>query len=42
MDIIVGTQNLSDAFEWDLDSVVSPEDFAASYVKELGLSGEYM
>jgi SWI/SNF-related matrix-associated actin-dependent regulator of chromatin subfamily B protein 1 len=41
VDIIVGTQNLSDTFEWDLNSSVSPEEFALLYVKELGLSGEF-
>jgi len=41
VDIIVATQNLSDTFEWDLNSDVSPEEFALSYIKELGLSGEF-
>lgn len=41
VDIIIGTQNLTDTFEWDLNSGVSPEEFAASYVRELGLSGEF-
>jgi SWI/SNF-related matrix-associated actin-dependent regulator of chromatin subfamily B protein 1 len=41
VDILVGTQNLTDSFEWDLNSNVSPEEFAASHVKELGLSGEF-
>ncbi|KAK4684761.1 SWI/SNF-related matrix-associated actin-dependent regulator of chromatin subfamily B member 1, partial [Tremellales sp. Uapishka_1] len=41
VDIIVGTQNLSDSFEWDLNSSVTPEEFAASYVKDLGLNGEF-
>ncbi|WRT70508.1 uncharacterized protein IL334_007506 [Kwoniella shivajii] len=41
VDIIIGTQNLSDSFEWDLNSTVSPEEFAISYVTELGLSKEF-
>ncbi|ORX41203.1 hypothetical protein BD324DRAFT_613614 [Kockovaella imperatae] len=41
VDIILGTQNLTDTFEWDLNSVVTPEEFAALHVKELGLSGEF-
>lgn len=41
VDIILGTQNLSDTFEWDLNSAATPEEFAALYVKELGLSGEF-
>jgi len=41
VDIIVATQNLSDTFEWDLNSTVTPEEFALSYGKELGLSGEF-
>jgi len=41
VDIIVATQNLSDTFEWDLNSNVTPDEFAHSYVKELGLSGEF-
>lgn len=42
VDIMVGNQNLSDTFEWDLNSEVQPEEFAASYCRELGLSGEFM
>ena len=42
IDIMVGTQNLSDTFEWDINSEVTPEEFAASYCRELGLSGEFM
>lgn len=42
LDIIVGTQNLSDTFEWDLNSSVSPEEFAASYCTDLGLGGEFV
>lgn len=42
LDIMVGTQNLSDTFEWDLNSTVPPEEFAASYCRDLGLSGEFM
>ena len=41
VDIIVATQNLSDTFEWDLNSSITPEEFAHSYVAELGLSGEF-
>jgi SWI/SNF-related matrix-associated actin-dependent regulator of chromatin subfamily B protein 1 len=41
VDIIIGTQNLTDTFEWDLNSAVTPEEFAANYVMELGLSGEF-
>lgn len=41
IDIIVGTQNLSDTFEWDLNSEVTPEEFARLYCVELGLSGEF-
>ncbi|WVR08434.1 hypothetical protein IAU60_005489 [Kwoniella sp. DSM 27419] len=41
VDIIIGTQNLSDSFEWDLNSTVSPEEFAANYVTELGLNLEF-
>jgi SWI/SNF-related matrix-associated actin-dependent regulator of chromatin subfamily B protein 1 len=41
VDILVGMQNLVDSFEWDLNSSVTPEEFAASHVKELGLSGEF-
>ncbi|RXK41701.1 hypothetical protein M231_00936 [Tremella mesenterica] len=41
VDIIVGTQNLSDTFEWDLNSSVTPEEFASSHCSELGLSGEF-
>lgn len=42
LDIMVGTQNLSDTFEWDLNSTVPPEEFAASYCRDLGLSGEFV
>lgn len=42
LDIMVGTQNLSDTFEWDVNSPVPPEEFAASYCRDLGLSGEFM
>ncbi|KAK8850360.1 hypothetical protein IAR55_004278 [Kwoniella newhampshirensis] len=41
VDIIIGTQNLTDSFEWDLNSAVTPEEFAASYITELGLSLEF-
>jgi len=42
IDIIVGTQNLVDTFEWDLNSEVTPEEFAQSYCVDLGLSGEFV
>lgn len=42
VDIMVGNQNLSDSFEWDLNSEVQPEEFASAYCRELGLSGEFM
>lgn len=42
VDIMVGSQNLSDTFEWDINSEVTPEEFASSYCRELGLSGEFM
>jgi SWI/SNF-related matrix-associated actin-dependent regulator of chromatin subfamily B protein 1 len=41
VDILVGTHNLSDSFEWDLASPVTPEEFAALHCKELGLGGEF-
>jgi SWI/SNF-related matrix-associated actin-dependent regulator of chromatin subfamily B protein 1 len=42
IEILVGNQNLTDTFEWDLNSPVTPEEFAYSYCTELGLSGEFM
>lgn len=42
LDIIVGTQHLTDVFEWDLNSSVTPEEFAACYSQDLGLSGEFI
>jgi SWI/SNF-related matrix-associated actin-dependent regulator of chromatin subfamily B protein 1 len=42
VEILVGNQNLTDTFEWDLNSEVTPEEFAYSYCTELGLSGEFM
>lgn len=42
VEILIGNQNLTDTFEWDLNSEVTPEEFALSYCTELGLSGEFM
>lgn len=42
VEILIGNQNLTDTFEWDLNSEVTPEEFAYSYCTELGLSGEFM
>jgi SWI/SNF-related matrix-associated actin-dependent regulator of chromatin subfamily B protein 1 len=42
IDIIVGTQNLVDTFEWDLNSKVTAEEFAQSYCIDLGLCGEFV
>jgi len=42
VEILIGNQNLTDTFEWDLNSLVTPEEFALSYCTELGLSGEFM
>jgi SWI/SNF-related matrix-associated actin-dependent regulator of chromatin subfamily B protein 1 len=42
VEILIGNQNLTDTFEWDLNSEVTPEEFAHSYCTELGLSGEFM
>ena len=42
VEILIGNQNLTDTFEWDLHSEVTPEEFAHSYCTELGLSGEFM
>ncbi|CAE6370089.1 unnamed protein product [Rhizoctonia solani] len=42
VDVIVGTMNLTDQFEWDInDPHNSPEEFAEVYCKELGLGGEF-
>ncbi|CUA72931.1 SWI/SNF chromatin-remodeling complex subunit snf5 [Rhizoctonia solani] len=42
VDVIVGTMNLTDQFEWDInDAHNSPEEFAEVYCKELGLGGEF-
>jgi SWI/SNF-related matrix-associated actin-dependent regulator of chromatin subfamily B protein 1 len=42
VEILIGNQNLTDTFEWDINSLVTPEEFAHSYCTELGLSGEFM
>lgn len=41
LDIISGNMNLTDTFEWDLLSPVTPEDFAEAYAADLGLNGEF-
>jgi SWI/SNF-related matrix-associated actin-dependent regulator of chromatin subfamily B protein 1 len=42
LDVIVGTMNLTDQFEWDInDPNNSPEDFAEVYCRDLGLGGEF-
>ncbi len=41
LDIISGTLNLVDSFEWDLESGTSPEEFAEVYAADLGLNGEF-
>lgn len=42
LDIIVGSIKLEDQFEWDIDNIdVSPEEFAETYARELGLVGEF-
>ncbi|EUC61258.1 SNF5/SMARCB 1/INI1 family protein [Rhizoctonia solani AG-3 Rhs1AP] len=42
VDVIVGTMNLTDQFEWDInDPHNSPEEFAEVYCNELGLGGEF-
>ena len=41
LDIISGTMNLQDSFEWDLRSGTSPEEFAEVYAADLGLNGEF-
>jgi SWI/SNF-related matrix-associated actin-dependent regulator of chromatin subfamily B protein 1 len=41
LDIVSGTMNLQDAFEWDLRSGTSPEEFAEVYAADLGLNGEF-
>ncbi|WVQ70519.1 hypothetical protein IAR50_000038 [Cryptococcus sp. DSM 104548] len=41
LDILIGAQSLTDSFEWDLGSTVTPEEFAGMYVTELGLSLEF-
>lgn len=43
LDITVGQHNLVDQFEWDINCAEnSPEEFAETLCKELGLSGEFM
>ncbi|KAG8746893.1 SWI/SNF chromatin-remodeling complex subunit [Ceratobasidium sp. 423] len=42
VDVLVGTINLTDQFEWDInDPNNSPEEFAETYCRELGLGGEF-
>ncbi|KAJ9119163.1 hypothetical protein QFC22_003655 [Naganishia vaughanmartiniae] len=41
LDIVSGAMHLSDSFEWELTSSVSPEQFAEVYAAELGLNGEF-
>jgi SWI/SNF-related matrix-associated actin-dependent regulator of chromatin subfamily B protein 1 len=42
LDIMVGQMKLDDQFEWDLDNASpSPEQFADTYVQDLGLGGEF-
>lgn len=41
LDIISGNMNLTDTFEWDLMSPISPEEFAETYAADLGLNGEF-
>ncbi|EIN14518.1 SNF5-domain-containing protein [Punctularia strigosozonata HHB-11173 SS5] len=42
LDIIVGSMELNDQFEWDLDNEdASPEQFAEVYARDLGLGGEF-
>lgn len=33
--------HLSDTFEWELTSTVTPEEFAEVYAADLGLNGEF-
>ncbi|EJD52064.1 SNF5-domain-containing protein, partial [Auricularia subglabra TFB-10046 SS5] len=42
IDILVGSMNLKDQFEWDIvNSSNSPEHFAEVYCSDLGLGGEF-
>jgi hypothetical protein len=41
LDITTGKIHLRDRFEWDLDSEISPEQFARILVSDLGLGGEF-
>jgi hypothetical protein len=42
LDVIVGTMNLTDQFEWDINNPEnSPEEFADVYCRDLGLGGEF-
>ncbi|KAG8678306.1 SWI/SNF chromatin-remodeling complex subunit, partial [Ceratobasidium sp. 394] len=42
LDVIVGTMNLTDQFEWDINNPDnSPEEFAEVYCRDLGLGGEF-
>jgi hypothetical protein len=33
--------HLTDCFEWDIQSEVTPEQFAEVYAADLGLNGEF-
>ncbi|KAJ9110070.1 hypothetical protein QFC19_001741 [Naganishia cerealis] len=41
LDIVSGAMHLSDSFEWELTSTVTPEEFAEVYASDLGLNGEF-
>ncbi|KAG8678089.1 SWI/SNF chromatin-remodeling complex subunit [Ceratobasidium sp. 395] len=42
LDVLVGTMNLTDLFEWDINNPDnSPEEFAEVYCRDLGLGGEF-
>lgn len=41
LDIVSGIMHLSDTFEWELTSTVTPEEFAEVYAADLGLNGEF-
>ncbi|KAI8910932.1 hypothetical protein EDD86DRAFT_203960 [Gorgonomyces haynaldii] len=42
LDVYCGSVHLQDRFEWDLSANNSPEDFARSLVRDLGLGGEFV
>ena len=41
LDIISGVMHLTDCFEWDIQSDITPEQFAEVYASDLGLNGEF-